>query len=79
MQQYQNIIRNISSVIASQKTFFQKFLYSEGADYTGQTGLVAKVGLVSGSSFFILPVCVAWPLSGSIHFPGQYTLFIENV
>ena len=44
----------------------------------GQTDMVAGVGLVSGSSFFISPICVAWPLSGSTHFPGQYTLFIES-
>ena len=77
-QQYQNIVRNISSLIISQKMFFQKFLYSWGADYMGQTDMVAGVGFVNGSSFFISPICVAWPLSGSTHFPGQYTLFIEN-
>ena len=44
----------------------------------GQTDLVARAGLVSGSSFFISPICVAWSLSGSTHFPSQYTLFIEN-
>ena len=44
----------------------------------GQTDMVAGVGLVSGSSFFPLPICVAWPLSGSTHFLGQYILFIEN-
>ena len=44
----------------------------------GQTDLVARVSLVSGSNSFILPICVAWPHSGSTYFPGQYTLFIEN-
>ena len=44
----------------------------------GQIDLVAGVGLVSGSSYFISPICVAWPLSVSTHFPGQYILFIEN-
>ena len=43
-----------------------------------QTDLIARVGLVIGSSFFILPICIASPRSGSIYFPGQYTLFIEN-
>ena len=40
----------------------------------GQTDLVAGVGLVSGTSFSISPIWVAWSLSGST----QYTLFIEN-
>ena len=40
----------------------------------GQTDLVAGVGLVSGSIFFISPVCVAW----SLHFPIQNIMFIEN-
>ena len=44
----------------------------------GQTDLIARVGLVIGSSFFISPICVVWPRSGSIYFPGQYTLFVEN-
>ena len=44
----------------------------------GQTDLVARVGLISGSSFFISLICVASSLSGSTHFPSQYTLFIEN-
>ena len=44
----------------------------------GQTDLVARVGLVSGSIFFISPICEASSLSGSTHFPSQYTLFIEN-
>ena len=44
----------------------------------GQTDLVARAGLVSWSRFFILPICVAWPRSGSTHFPGQYTLFVET-
>ena len=44
----------------------------------GQTHLVAGVGLVNGSSFLISPICVAWSSSGPTHFPGQYTLFIEN-
>ena len=44
----------------------------------GQTDLVARGGLVSGSSFFILLICVASSVSGSTHFPSQYTLFIEN-
>ena len=44
----------------------------------GQTDLVVGVGLVSGSRFFILLICVAWARSGSTHFPGQYALFIEN-
>ena len=43
-----------------------------------QTNLVARVGLVSGSIFFISPICEASSLSGSTHFPSQYTLFIEN-
>ena len=30
----------------------------------GQTDLVARAGLVSGSRFFISPICVAWSLSG---------------
>ena len=44
----------------------------------GQTDPLAGVGLVSGSSYFISPICAAWPLSVSTHFPGQYILFIEN-
>ena len=44
----------------------------------GQTDLVAGVGLVSGSRFFISPICLAGPISESTHLPGQYTLFIEN-
>ena len=44
----------------------------------GQTDLVDGVGLVSGSSFSISPICLAWPISESTHLPGQYTLFIEN-
>ena len=44
----------------------------------GQTGLVARVLLVSGSSFFISPICVARSLRESTHFLIQYTLFIEN-
>ena len=43
-----------------------------------QTDLVAKAGLVSGSSFHISLICVACSRSGSTHFPVQYTLFIEN-
>ena len=43
-----------------------------------QTGLAVRVGLVSGSSFFISPTCVAWSRSESTHFPSQYTSFIEN-
>ena len=43
----------------------------------GQTEVVAGVGLVSGSSFFISPSCVAWSLSVN-HFLDQYTLLIEN-
>ena len=44
-----------------------------------QTDLVAGVGLVSRSSFFISPKCIAWLRSGSTYFPGHYTLFIENL
>ena len=44
----------------------------------GQTDLVTKVSLVSGPSFFISSICVAWSLSGSTHFPNQYTLFFEK-
>ena len=44
----------------------------------GQTGLVARVVLVSGSSFFISPICVARSHRESTHFLIQYTLFIEN-
>ena len=44
----------------------------------GPTDLIARVGLVSGTSFFISPISVPWTLNGSIHFPSQYTSFIEN-
>ena len=45
----------------------------------GQTDLKARVGLVNGSSFFVSSICVEWSLSGSTHFPSQYTLFIEKI
>ena len=44
----------------------------------GQTDLAARIGLVIESSYFISPICVAWSLSVSTHFPSQYSLFIEN-
>ena len=44
----------------------------------GQTDLVARVGLVNGSRFFISSICVACSLSRSTHFRSQYTLFFEN-
>ena len=45
----------------------------------GQTDLKVRVGLVNGSSFFVSSICLAWSLSGSTHFPSQYTLFIEKL
>ena len=44
----------------------------------GQADLVARVSLVSETSFFISSICVSWSLSGSTHFPSQYNLFIEK-
>ena len=44
-----------------------------------QTDLKVRVGLVNGSSFFVSSICLAWSLSGSTHFPSQYTLFIEKL
>ena len=44
----------------------------------GQTDLVARVGLISGSSFLIFSISVVLSLSELTHFPSQYTLFIEN-
>ena len=44
-----------------------------GTDWPGIQGWFGK-----WVKFLISPICVAWSLSESIHFPSQYTLFIEN-
>ena len=44
-----------------------------GTDWPSIQGWIGK-----WIKFFILPICVAQSLSGSTHFPSQYTLFIKN-